>query len=151
MQPRQREETSRQGSARFLGVAWFRAGLTGVLWLVTLAALVTGMVCIPQGEFKALAGKFLVLLLGVPLLILSVVSTVIAAALFRGSRRGAMAAILFDAMVGVLLVFLPIAARPIDRTGVAVLSAPFAIALGLEAAWLLVVLRRSPPRADRLA
>ena len=55
------------------GVAWLCAGLTGALWLVAMGALGVGMLWIPRGEFSTLAGQFMVLFVGVPLLVVSVV------------------------------------------------------------------------------
>ena len=119
--------------------------------MATIAALGSGLWWLPKGEFNTLAGRFMVFVLCVPLLIVSVVSTVIARALFCGSRRGVKAALFFDAFVASLTLFLLIAARPMDRPGIATVAAPFVILSGIEAAWLIAICRCSLRRGDSVA
>jgi hypothetical protein len=129
------------------GVAWLRAVLTAALWLPAIAALGGGMVWLPKGEFNTLAGKFMVFFVGVPLLIVSVISTMIARALFRNSNGGIKAAIIFDAIVCVpfaaLLIVLisGVFGRNMDPAGhftICWFAAPFALLSGIEAVWLLL-------------
>jgi hypothetical protein len=132
------------------GPAWLRAGLTGLLWLATIGALGVGMVWIPKGEFSELAGKFMVLFLGVPLLIVSMVSTLIARALLRNSGGGIKAAVIFDVIVVVPLVVLLVALisgvfgrniGSVERIWIGSMAATFALLSGVEAVWLLVARR----------
>jgi hypothetical protein len=151
MNPTKQTEESRENGVQFRGVAWFRAGLTGVLWLGTVTALGVGMVWLPKGEFSTLAGRFMVFIVGLPLLILSAVSTVVARTLFRQSRRGMVAAIIFDVIVGLPLVLFLAAVMwggamsnrgQAERLCVGAVAAAFALFAGVETAWLLTIFFR---------
>jgi len=132
------------------GVAWLRAGLTAALWLVTIGALGVGIVWISKGEFSTLAGKFIVFFVGIPLLVVSLVSTLISSALFRNSSRGLKAALIFDVIVVVPLVLMLIAwvggrivisSVPAERLLIGSIASTLVLLFGIEAAWLLVARR----------
>jgi hypothetical protein len=141
---------SKGNSTPLRGVAWLRVVMTAALWLTAIGPIAVGLVWLPKGEFSTIAGQFMVFFVGLPLLIVSVVSTMIARALFRNSGGGIKAAIIFDAIVLVpfavwlIVLISSIFDRNIDPVGrlrIGWLAAPFALLAGVEAIWLLDLCR----------
>ena len=84
--------------------AWFRALLAVVTCGVALWAFIQGTCEIGRGCMNVIMGDILIWLVGVPLLIVGLPSIFLAVALFMNSRRGVMAALIFDVLVAGLII-----------------------------------------------
>lgn len=142
------ERTTDDGAALRRAAGW-RVGLTCALWLAALLALRTGMASLHEGQFGRLIGQAVILFLGVPLVAVGMVSTLIARALFAGSRGGIRAALVFDAILAVpVTLFLAGAVWGgthggfSERLSVGAAAAMFALLAGTEVAWLRIHGRR---------
>jgi hypothetical protein len=146
MTPRDAAPASKWNTAPTRGAARFRAvlavaGCVGAAW-----QFIEGFALISHGCMDRFGGEIAIYVFAVPLLVIGGTSICLAVALFRKSVLGIKAALVFDAII--VLIVMGVVARCLgefydtvsplgDRLTYGLMATTVALPFGVEAAWLL--------------
>ena len=154
MTPNSETTTSKWVTAGMRSAAWFRLGFTLLILGGSGWAFIGSMQAIHHGCVDAFGGFIGIWFMAVPLLGLGILSLAFAVPLFRESRWGIKAALIFDALIGGIGVIGVVASSTSffleghfgegelpARLGTTASAAGVVLLIGAEAAWLLSVCR----------